>query len=154
MNEYESLDYDAPIQPTSLLMFTNDSDYMSPHFSLNNNRSTLSPFDHSFPSSNASGADENNITHLDRPSSQASNYPSPALSSSPQPTFDPSPRLSVNFGNMSPNWKCYIVSHKSATNHVTCHNMYSFSPSYSSYSLVLIQRAAQSLVPFPSLVPS
>ena len=121
MNEYEPLDYDPPNQPaTSLLMFTNDSDYMSPHFSPNpNNRSTRSPFDHSSPSSNASGADENNnnnnnnITHLDdlrrsRPSSVASNYPSPAIPSSPQPTtFDHSPRLSVNFGNMSvhtPNW--------------------------------------------------
>lgn len=100
MNEYEPLDYDPPTdQPTSLLMFTNNSDYMSPHFSPNN-RST--PFDHSSPSSNASGADENNITHLDdlrrsRPSSVASNYPSPALPSSPQPTFNPSPRLSANF---------------------------------------------------------
>ena len=111
MNEYEPLDYDAPNQPASLLMFTNDSDYMSPHFSPNN-RSTRSPFDHSSPSSNTSGADENNITHLDdirrsRPSSVASNYPSPALPSPPQPTFDPSPRLSANFGNMSvhtPTW--------------------------------------------------
>jgi hypothetical protein len=108
MSEYEPLDYDAPNQPASLLMFTNDSDYMSPHFSLNN-RSTRSPFDHSSPSN---GADENNITHLDdlrhsRPSSVASNYPSPALPSSLQPAFDPSPRLSVNFGSMSvhtPNW--------------------------------------------------
>ena len=111
MNEYEPLDYDAPNQPSSLLMFTNDSDYMSPHFSPNN-RSTRSPFDHSSPSSNASGPDDNNIAHLDdlrrsRPSSVASNYPSPAIPSSPQPTFDHSPRLSVNFGNMSvrtPNW--------------------------------------------------
>jgi hypothetical protein len=111
MNEYEPYNYDAPNQPASLLMFTNDSDYMSPHFSPNN-RSTRSPFDHSSPSSNVSGADENNLTHLDelrrsRPSSVASSYPSPALPSSPQPTFDPSPRLSVNFGNMSvhtPNW--------------------------------------------------
>ena len=110
MNEYEPLDYDAPNQPASLLMLANDSDYMSPDFSLDN-RLTRSPFDHS-SSSNANGADENNITHLDdirrsRPSSVASNYPSPALPSSPQPTFDPSPRLSVNFGNMSvhtPNW--------------------------------------------------
>ena len=112
MNEYEPLDYDAPNQPSSLLMFTNDSDYMSPHFSPNNNRSTLSPFDPSSPSSNASGADENNNSHLDdlrrsRPSSVASNYPSPAIPSSPQPNFDHSPRLSVNFGNMTvhtPNW--------------------------------------------------
>ena len=111
MSEYEPLDYDAPNQPASLLMFTNDSDYMSPHFSPNN-ASTRSPFDHGSPSSNASGADENNIDHLDdlrrsRPSSVASNYPSPALPSSPQPTFNPSPRLSANFGNMSfhsPNW--------------------------------------------------
>jgi hypothetical protein len=109
MNEYEPVDYDAPNQPTSLLMFTNDSDYMSPHFDPNN-RSTRSPFDHSSPSSNASGVDDNNNAHLDdlrrsRPSSVASNHPLP---SSPQPnTFDPSPRLSVNFGNMSvhtPNW--------------------------------------------------
>ena len=57
MNEYEHLDYDAPNEPSSLLMFTNDSDYFSPHFSPNNNRSTLSPFDHSLTSSNASGAD-------------------------------------------------------------------------------------------------
>ena len=111
MNDYEPLDYDPPNQAPSLLMFTNDSDYMSPHFSPNN-RSTRSPFDHSSPSSNASGADESNIAHLDdprrsRPSSVASNYPSPAIPSSPQPNFDPSPRLSVNFGNMSvhtPNW--------------------------------------------------
>ena len=111
MNEYEPVDYDAPNQPTSLLMFTNDSDYMSPHFSPNNS-STRSPFDHSSPSSNASGADENNLSHLDdirrsRPSSVASNYPSPALPPSPQPNFNPSPRLSANFGNMSfhtPNW--------------------------------------------------
>jgi hypothetical protein len=111
MNEYEPLDYDPPNQPASLLMFTNDSDYMSPHFSPNN-RSTRSPLDHGSPSSNASGPDDSNINHLDdprrsRPSSVASNYHSPALPSSPQPTFDPSPRLSVNFGNMSvhtPNW--------------------------------------------------
>lgn len=111
MNEYEPLDYDAPNQPASLLMFTNDSDYMSPDFSLNNNRSTRSPFDHS-SSSNANGADENNITHLDdirrsRPSSVASNYTSPALPSPGQPTFDSSPRIPANFGNMSvhtPNW--------------------------------------------------
>jgi hypothetical protein len=31
MSEYEPSDYDAPNQPASLLMFTNDSDYMSPH---------------------------------------------------------------------------------------------------------------------------
>jgi hypothetical protein len=31
MNDYEPSDYDAPNQPASLLMFTNDSDYMSPH---------------------------------------------------------------------------------------------------------------------------
>jgi hypothetical protein len=99
VNEYEPSDYDAPNQPVSLLMFTNDSDYMSPHFSPS--------FDHSSPSSNASGVDDN--IHLDesarsRASSVASNHPSPA---SPQPTFHPSPRLSVDFGNMSvhtPNW--------------------------------------------------
>ena len=110
MNEYEPLDYDAPNQPASLLMFTNDSDYMSPHFSPNA-RSTRSPFDHSSPSSN-DGVDENN-NHLDetshsRASAVASNHHSPALPSSPQPAFvDPSRRLSVNFGNMSvhtPNW--------------------------------------------------
>ena len=102
VNEYEPSDYDAPNQPVSLLMFTNDSDYMSPHFSPNN-----TSFDHSSPSSNTSGVDEN--IQLDesahsRASSVASNHPSPA---SPQPTFYPSPRLSVDFGNMSvhtPNW--------------------------------------------------
>ena len=31
MNDYEPSDYDAPNQPSSLLMFTNDSDYTSPH---------------------------------------------------------------------------------------------------------------------------
>ena len=82
-------------------MFTNDSYYISPHFFPNNNRSTLSPFYPSSPSSNASGADENNNNHLDdlgrsRPSSVVSDYPSPAIPSSPQPTFDPSPRLNVN----------------------------------------------------------
>ena len=82
-------------------MFTNDSYYISPHFSPNNNRSTLSPFDPSSPSSDPSGADENNNNHLDdlgrsRPSSVVSDYPSPAIPSSPQPTFDPSPRLTVN----------------------------------------------------------
>jgi hypothetical protein len=110
MDDYQPLDYDAPNQP-SLLMFTSDSDYMSPHFSPND-RSTRSPFDHSSPSSNASAADENNLAHLDdlrrsRPSSVASNYPSPALPPSPQPTFHPSPRLSTNFGNMTvhtPTW--------------------------------------------------
>jgi hypothetical protein len=102
INEYEPLDYDVPNQPACLLMFTNHSDYMSPPFSLHN-IFTLSPFDHSSPFSNASGADENNNTHLRRPksSSVALNYPFPALPSSPQPTFDPLPRLSVNFGNMS-----------------------------------------------------
>ena len=74
MNDYEPLDYDPPNESTSSLMFTNDSDYMSSRFSANNNRSTLLPFDHSSTSSNASGADENNNTHLDnrrhsRPSS-------------------------------------------------------------------------------------
>ena len=114
MNEYEPSDYDAPNQQGSLLMFTNDTDYMSPHFSLNNT-STRSPFDHSSPSSNASGVDENNLNHLDdlrhsRHSSVASNQRSPSqppTSHSPQPTFHPSPRLSANFGNMSvntPNW--------------------------------------------------
>ena len=102
MNEYEHLDYDAPNEPSCLLMFTNDSDYFSPHFSPNNNRSTLSPFDHSSTSSNASGAEENNNTHFDnlrrsRPSSVVSNYLSPAIPSSPLLTFHPSYRLSVNF---------------------------------------------------------
>ena len=105
MNKYEPLDYDAPNEPSSLLVFTNDSDYMSPHFSLNNNWSTLSLFNHSSTSSNASGANENNNTYLDnlrcsRPSSVASNYPSPAILFSPLPTFDPSPRLSVNLSQI------------------------------------------------------
>ncbi|KAF8805438.1 hypothetical protein BYT27DRAFT_7258555 [Phlegmacium glaucopus] len=121
MNEYEPSDYDAPNQQGSLLMFTNDSDYMSPHFSPNNpsdsHRSTRSPFDHSSPSSNASGVDEsNNVNnHLDssrrsRASSVASNHPSPGqppTSHSPQPTFQSAPGLSVTFGNMSvhtPTW--------------------------------------------------
>ena len=66
--------------PTSfLLMLTNDSDYMSPHY--------FSP---------------NNYTHLDnprrsRPSLVVSNYLSPAIPSSPLLTFHPSHRLSVNF---------------------------------------------------------
>ena len=117
MNDYEPSEYDAPNQQSSLLMFTSDTDYMSPHFSNNNtsdpHRSTRSPFDHSSPSSNASGVDDN--IHLEeprrsRPSSVASNHPSPSIprtSHSPQPTFHPSPRLSVNFGNMSvhtPTW--------------------------------------------------
>ena len=67
--------------PASLLMFTNDSDYMSPHF-FPINKSTRSPFDHSFPSSNTGGADENNNTYLEdlrrstvsTPSYVASNY--------------------------------------------------------------------------------
>ena len=78
-SEYEPLDYDAPDQPSILLMFTNDADYFSPHFSPKNNRSTLSSIDHSSSSKNASGADESNNTHLDnlrrsRPSSVVSNY--------------------------------------------------------------------------------
>ena len=103
INDYEPSDYDPPNQPVSLLMFTHDSDYMSPHFPPNN-------FDHSSPSSNASGVDDN--THLDeswlsRPSSAASNHPSPAIPSSPQPTFHTSPILSSDFANMSvntPSW--------------------------------------------------
>ena len=67
MNEYEPLDYDVPNEPSSLLVFTNDSNYMSPHFSPNNKRSTLSPFDNSSPSSMASGADENNNMILGTP---------------------------------------------------------------------------------------
>ena len=79
MSEYEPLDYDAPDQPSFLLMLTNDSDYMSPHY--------FSP---------------NNNTHLDnprrsRPSLVVSNYLSPAIPSSPLLTFHPSHRLSVNF---------------------------------------------------------
>jgi len=116
MNEYEPSDYDPPNQQGSLLMFTNDTDYMSPHFSPNNpsdsHRSTRSPFDHGSPQSNASGADENNNhdPRRSRASSVASNHPSPGLpptSHSPQPTFHPSPGLSVTFGNMSvhtPTW--------------------------------------------------
>ena len=78
-NKYEPLDYDAPNEPSSLLVFTNDSDYMSPHY--------FSP---------------NNNTHLDnprrsRPSLVVSNYLSPAIPSSPLLTFHPSHRLSVNF---------------------------------------------------------
>ena len=79
MSEYKPLDYDAPDQPSFLLMLTNDSDYMSPHY--------FSP---------------NNNTHLDnprrsRPSLVVSNYLSPPIPSSPLLTFHPSHRLSVNF---------------------------------------------------------
>ena len=113
MNEYDPLDYDVPNQPASFLMLTNDSDYMSSHFSPST-RSTRSPFDHSSPSSNASGVNENDNIHLDdarrsRASSVVSNRPSPPLSSSPQPSFDPSP---VNSGNMSvytPNWSAVPI---------------------------------------------
>ena len=92
-----TMDYDAPNQPSSLLMFTNDSDYISPHFSFPTTDLFFSP-------STLVVQDENNSTHLDdlrrsRHSSLALNYPSPAIPSSPQPTFDPSPRLSLNFGN-------------------------------------------------------
>ena len=94
------VDYDAPNQPSSLLMFTNDSDYISPHFSF---PTTTDLF---FSPSILVVQDENNSTHLDdlrrsRHSSLALNYPSPAIPSSPQPTFDPFPRLSLNFGNMT-----------------------------------------------------
>ena len=64
MSEYEPLDYDAP---NSLLMFTIDSDYMSLHLSPNNNGYTLSPFDHSSTSNNASGAYPPLIHLLDHP---------------------------------------------------------------------------------------
>ena len=42
MNEYDPSDYDGPNELVFLLMFTNESDYMSPHFSPNN-RSTFPP---------------------------------------------------------------------------------------------------------------
>ncbi|KAJ3485219.1 hypothetical protein NLJ89_g11916 [Agrocybe chaxingu] len=119
MNDYEPSEYDAP-QTNSLLMFTNDTDFMSPHFSpghvADSHRTRGSPFDHSSPAS-SNGADNdananNNGGRHSRASSVASNHPSPGaapLSHSPQPGFHNSPRLDVasSFGNMSvhtPNW--------------------------------------------------
>ena len=94
MNGYEPSEYDPPTQQQqpSLLMYPNDTDYMFSNFPPNN----PSTFDHGSPSSNASGVDENDP----RPPSVSSNHPSPG-----QPHA--SPRLSVNFGNMSvnsPHW--------------------------------------------------
>ena len=79
------------------LRFTNDSDYMSPHFSLPTTTDIL------FSPSILVVQDEKNNTHLNdlrrsRPSSLVLNHPSPAIPSSPQPAFDPSPRISLNFG--------------------------------------------------------
>ena len=100
MDGYEPSDYDAPNQQ-GLLLFTNDTDYMSPHFTRS--------FDHSSPSS-----DDNHDPRRSRPPSAGSNHQ--GESHSPQPTFHPSPRLSVNFGNMSvhtPNWGTVPLPHLS-----------------------------------------
>ena len=67
----------------------------SPHLSPNN-RSILSPFDHSSPSSNVSGADGNNNTHLDDLKSAragSSTHSSPASVNPPSPSQDPNPQL-------------------------------------------------------------
>ncbi|KAH9481163.1 hypothetical protein JR316_0005683 [Psilocybe cubensis] len=84
MNDYEPSDYDAPSgstnQASSLLMFTQDADYMSPHFSppadqqqhklqeqeqqqqqQQQHRTHGSPFDHSSPAS--SSGDPHDIGH-------------------------------------------------------------------------------------------
>ncbi|KAF9533969.1 hypothetical protein CPB83DRAFT_417700 [Crepidotus variabilis] len=127
--EYETSEYDAPNssgngQGNSLLMFSSDTDYMSPPYSggagdVHRGRAG-SPFDHGSPGSSAGGDDNNGATHgrHSRASSVASHHnphlqsPSPqpqGLNYSPQPNFHPSPRLDVvnSFGNMSvhtPNW--------------------------------------------------
>ena len=95
---------------------------MSPHFPPNN-------FDHSFPSSNASGVDDN--THLEswhsRPSSAPSNHPSPAIPSSPQPAFHTSPILSSDFANMSvntPSWGTVPLPQHSSIIHVPNEDAY------------------------------
>ncbi|KDR68619.1 hypothetical protein GALMADRAFT_146270 [Galerina marginata CBS 339.88] len=126
MENYEPSDYDAPsVAPGggagpaggSLLMFTQDSDYMSPHFSPDasgEHRTRGSPFDHSSPSSNGDPGDmgnalmnsttfENPYTNNNntndggrqshsRASSVASPHHSPQHSPSPQPNaFHPHP---------------------------------------------------------------
>jgi len=128
--DYEPSDYDVPTDNApgnSLLMFTNDSDYMSPHFSPGHDQQQghRSPFDHGSPASSHGGGDDNNNgannvqSRHSRASSVASHHhsPSPQLQNtmpnnhSPQPSFrpHPSPHLDVaqTFGNISihtPNW--------------------------------------------------
>ena len=58
MSEYEALDYDAPNQLSSSSMFTIDSDYMSPPLFSQQQQINSFPFDHSSPSSNASGPEK------------------------------------------------------------------------------------------------
>ena len=95
ISESEPLDYDVPNQPSSLLMFTNGSDYIMMFLLLSQRQQIyLSPFNHSSPS-------------------VASKYFSPAIPSSLQPTFDPS-RLSIKLTNCmtavhTPNWSTALL---------------------------------------------
>lgn len=122
LNDYEPVEYDAAAgsilhqqhlqqQPVDrsgqgLLMFTQDSDYMSPHYSPDltgpdhsnmNNRARGSPFDHSSPSSNGDPNDNNNnFNPNDGRHSRASSVGSHHYS--PRPTPSPLPQLMSNNG--------------------------------------------------------
>jgi hypothetical protein len=72
--EYDPQDFDAP-QPSSLLIYQ-DNDFMPQLLSAakSDPRGSGSPYDHSSPSSNASGNDDNGDDRRSRASSVASNH--------------------------------------------------------------------------------
>lgn len=116
--EYEPSEYDASNQGNTILIFQNETGFMSPHLSPNNSgsdalRTRGSPFDHGSPASSTGIDDNHHGGRHSRASSVTSNHPSPSAQApnvhSPQPTLQPSPRLEVmhSFGNMTvhtPNW--------------------------------------------------
>jgi len=102
MEKYEPSDYEGPsgglgTGTNSLLMFTQDADYMSPHFSPDAHRS---PLDHSSPSDNGDEQapyTSDNHGHSRSPS---------AIAQSPPPQVQ-SHDVTQSFGNISihtPNW--------------------------------------------------